>query len=338
VTIESTAKGSYGIFAEFCQRAMDLAKTKAPLTKMDYKFFFFPWYVHPEYKLEAPIMIPRETREYLEDIERKENIVLSEAQKKWYYKKSISQDEAMKSEFPSTPEEAFTASIEGAYYGKQMDRVMEQGRIMSVPWIPELPVDTWWDLGIAAKKKDAMSIIFTQDVGLEIHIIDFYGNSGEGLQHYIKYLSERPYVYGNHWAPHDIEVKELGTGKTRLETAQKLGINFNTLPRIGFVDGIDAVRVVLGKCWFDEEKTQELVKALRAYRKEWDENLGRFKDRPLEDWSCDASDAMRMLAVGHRDNVLLDPFQDFMEDDPRFRRQLPEEKVKVNPLNPFGDI
>jgi len=338
VSIESTAKGDYGIFAEFCKTAMDLAKTKRTLTEMDYKFFFFPWYKDPEYKLEAPLIIPTALKDYFSSIERQEGIVLSEAQKKWYFKKSVNQKEAMKSEYPSTPEEAFTASIEGAYYGKQMDRIMEQGRIMSVPWIPELPVDTWWDLGIAAKKKDAMSIIFTQDVGLEIHIIDFYGNSGEGLQHYIKYLNEKPYVYGSHWAPHDIEMKELGTGKTRLEMAQRMGLNFNTLPRIGFIDGIDAVRVTLDRCWFDEEKTQELFKALKAYRKEWDDVLGRFKDRPLEDWSCDASDAMRMLAVGHRENVLLDPFRDYVDEDPRFRKRLPEEKIKVNPLNPFGDI
>ena len=333
VTIESTAKGEIGVFADFCRMAMDLQKSGKKLTEMDYRFFFFPWYMHPQYELGDALILPRGIQEYFDKIEIEEGATISKAQRCWYYKKKREQGEAMKTEFPSTPAEAFQASIEGAYYGKQMDKAMEQNRISSVPWIPDLPVDTYWDLGIAEKKTDAMSIVFTQEIGLEIHIIDFYGNSGEGLSHYIKHLQEKPYVYGRHYAPHDIEVKELSTGKTRLESARRLGISFDVVPRTRFNDGVDAVRMVLSKCWFDEEKTTELTRALKSYRKEWDDRLSKFKDRPLQDWSCDPADAFRMFALNHPEHKILG----FYDADEREMERIKNKNTAttINPLNPF---
>jgi len=333
VTIESTAKGDTGTFANFCKEAMDIAKSGRALTEMDYKFFFFPWFKHPGYTLKGDIVIPKESKEYFNGL-KAEGIELTQEQMNWYYIKSKSQDDQMKSEFPSTPKEAFEASIEGAYYQKQMTKVMEQKRITKVPWEPSIPVDTWWDLGISTKKTDAMSIIFIQDIGLEVHVIDFYGNSGEGLGHYVNELNKKPYTYGSHYAPHDIEVKELGTGKTRRAMARKLGLNFRVVPKMPFSDGIQAARMVLSKCWFDEVNTAELVKALKSYRKEWDDRLGKFKDRPLQDWSCDPADAFRMLAVGHKDHQRL-AFYDREEEELSHIREFQKNKGEFDPLNPF---
>ena len=336
VTIESTAKGEVGIFADVCKEAMDLQKTGRKLTEMDWKFFFFSWFDHPEYKLAGDIIITTEMKEYFDKIQASESVDLTKEQKNWYFIKRKTQKDAMKSEFPSTPAEAFEASIGGAYYQKQMTKVMEQKRICPVAWIPDLPVDTYWDLGIATKKTDAMSIVFTQDIGLEIHVIDFYGNSGEGLAHYIKVLQDKEYVYGRHWAPHDIEVRELGTGKTRLATAQQLGLHFDIVPKIRFNDGVDAVRMILSKCWFDEEKTARLVRALKAYRKEWDDKLGKFKDRPLQDWTCDPADAFRMFAVNHPEHRQMG-FYDAAEREME-RISSKGTATNINPLNPFDDI
>lgn len=334
VTIESTAKGQTGVFFDVCNEALILDKSNKELTEMDYRIFFFPWWKHPQYQLSAEMVLPREIQDYFQKLEEAEGIQLLKEQKNWYYKKKQTQKEAMKTEFPSTPAEAFQANIEGAYFGKQMDKVMDAGRIMKVPYDPLLLVDTYWDIGTDKKKTDSNSIIFVQRHGLEVRIIDFYGNSGEGLAHYKKVLDDKPYAYGNHYGPHDLEVKELGTGKTRLEVATGLGINFTVLPRLPFLDGIEAARAILPKCWFDEEKTGQLVKALLSFRKEWDDKLGKFKDQPLKDWSSDPADAFRMLGIGHKDLTIAS--HDKEEEELQEIRD--RQAGGFDPTNPFADI
>lgn len=194
---------------------------------------------------------------------------------------------------------SFEASVVGSYWGREMLAADRGGRITKVPYQPEMSVDTWWDLGVA----DATAIWFTQNVGREIHIIDYYENSGEGLPHYAKILQDRGYVYGTHNAPHDIAVRELGTGKSRMETAAALGIKFVTVPNIGLADGIDAVRPFIGRCWFDRAATESGRSALVSYRKTWDEKRKTFSSAPYHDWSSHASSAFRYLAVGHKTEV-----------------------------------
>lgn len=290
ITVESTAKIQSGLFYDLCQVGEEMITSGRKLTEMDWKFFFLPWWRHPQYRLKGDIIIPIELQKYFNSLEVALKIELDQEQRNWYFKKSQTQKGAMKSEFPSTSKEAFEASVEGAYFSGQMEKVMKENRIRRVPYEPTIPVDTWWDLGTTKVRKDSTSIIFTQDVGIEIHLIDFYGNCGEGLHHYFNKLQEKGYVYGKHYAPHDIEVRELGTGKTRKETAAKLGLHFETIPAMGFSDSIEAARIVFSKCWFDEEKTDSLTKALRSFRKAWDDKLGRYKDEPLKDWSCIVGD------------------------------------------------
>lgn len=191
---------------------------------------------------------------------------------------------------------SFEASVVGSYFGREMQAADRDGRITRVPYQPEVGVDTWWDLGI----DDAMAIWFTQNVGREIHLIDYYEESGEGLPHYAKVLQDRGYVYGKHNAPHDIQVRELGSGKSRIETAASLGIKFDMVPNIGRMDGIEAARNLIGRCWFDRVKTERGRSALVSYRKQWDEKRRVFQAAPLHDWASNAADAFRMLAVGHK--------------------------------------
>lgn len=192
---------------------------------------------------------------------------------------------------------------EGSYYGKWIDLANAQGRIGLVPYEPQLPVDTWWDLGIATGR-DSMTLWFTQTYGREIRVIDVFGTSGEGFPTMAKVLQDRGYVYGTHNAPHDIKVTEIGTGKTRKEQARALGIDFREVPNIGIDEGINAVRTVLGRCRFDKGKTGERgLRALKNYRKEWDDKGQCWQNHAHKDWTVDYADSFRMMAVGMRDEM-----------------------------------
>jgi hypothetical protein len=194
---------------------------------------------------------------------------------------------------------SFEASVVGAYWGREMQQAETDGRISTVPYQPEIGVETWWDLGVA----DATAIWFTQTVGREVHVIDYYEATGEGLPHYARVLQAKPYVYAAHHAPHDIRVRELGSGRSRLETALSLGIRFEMVPDIGVQDGIDAARSFLARCWFDREATHQGRMALVSYRKLWDEKRKVFSNSPRHDWASHAADAWRYLAVGHKITV-----------------------------------
>ncbi len=169
----------------------------------------------------------------------------------------------------------------------------KEERICRVPYDPSKTVDTWWDLGL----RDSMAIWFAQRVGREVRLIDYYEMTGEGLPHYAKMLREKGYVYGRHIGPHDIEVREIGTGKSRREAAAALGIKFDVAPKLGVEDGIEAARSLLPMCVFDEKNCARGIEALRQYRKSWDDRLKVFQDHPLHDWASHGADAFRTGAV-----------------------------------------
>jgi hypothetical protein len=190
---------------------------------------------------------------------------------------------------------SFEAAIVGAYYAMEMKTATQDNRITTVPYDPSVGVVTAWDLGIG----DSTAIWFAQYVGQEIRVIDYYENSGVGLDHYAKELSSKNYHYMDHILPHDVQVKELGTGKSRLETLHNLGIQDVTIaPKLSIEDGIQAARSMLNRCWFDEEKCNRGVEALRQYRREFDEKNKTWRGRPLHDWTSHGADAWRYLAVG----------------------------------------
>jgi hypothetical protein len=187
---------------------------------------------------------------------------------------------------------SFEAAVIGAYYGKLMAQAEE--RITGVPYDPTVRVYTAWDLGI----RDATSIWFAQVVGREIRLIDYYEATGADLGHYVKVLSDRGYLYADHIVPHDAQAKELGTGKSRLEVLQSLGMSNLTIAVNHRVeDGINAVRTILPRCWFDARRCARGIDALKLYRSEWDDKLQALKPRPVHDWTSHAADAFRYLAL-----------------------------------------
>lgn len=195
---------------------------------------------------------------------------------------------------------SFDGAVIGSYYGPLIEMAQQEGRIGNVPYDPAIRVTTAWDLGVG----DATGIWFLQIVGREIRVIDYYEASGEGLAYYAKILDKKPYVYEEHIMPHDIRVRELGTGKSRLETAQQLGIKpIKICRQLPVDDGINAVRQILPRCYFDKNKCSQGLEALRAYHKEYDDKRREFKNKPYHDWTSHGSDAFRMFAVGHAEKA-----------------------------------
>jgi len=199
-----------------------------------------------------------------------------------------------------------------------MSKAREDGRIAGIPHEPTVKVTTAWDLGI----DDSTAIWFVQQVGKEVRLIDYYEASGEGLPHYAAVLEKKGYLYDRHIAPHDIRVRELGSGRSRLETAANLGIRFVVAPDQSQEDGIHAARMLIPRCWFDERKCAVGIEALSNYRREVNQRLSDdvrtvLRPTPVHDWSSHAADAFRYLSVALRDNEKssLEPRPEFFMQD-----------------------
>lgn len=189
----------------------------------------------------------------------------------------------------------FNAAVIGAYYGKLINELEAKKQVTGVPYDPAAQVWTSWDLGI----RDATAIWFAQQIGREIHLIDYYEASGVDLGHYVREIQNKPYHYAGHIVPHDAQAKELGTGKTRLEVLESLGLrNVVVAPVHRVEDGINGVRVMLPRCWFDKAKTGPRgLEALKLYQSEYDEKYQTLKPRPLHNWASHAADSFRYLAM-----------------------------------------
>lgn len=187
---------------------------------------------------------------------------------------------------------------EGSYYGRLLALAQSEGRIGLAPYDPAALVTTAWDLGFG----DDTAIWFAQIIGAETRLIDFYENRGVALDHYAKVLRDKPYAYFRHLLPHDGSKGELIAGTHIVDHAKKTlpggSSAVEILPRVSVEDGINAARVLIPKCRFDETKCAAGLKALRNYRREWKEDLGVYSDKPLHDWTSHAADAFRYLAMG----------------------------------------
>lgn len=300
ITVESTAEGRAGEYHDMVKKARTLMDEGRKLTPLDFKFHFTAWWEDEGNVLNADVTETTEMREYFAKIEAHPWLVtrgvkLRQDQRAWYIKKAEQQGDKMKQEHPSHPDEAFEASVEGAYFGPQMLKMRAQGRICRIP-ILDIPVYTSWDLGIG----DAMSICFWQDAGLERRLIDYYENSGEGFNHYADVLRRKNYSYSEHHLPHDADHRRLGKdAKSARQHAEEVGIKpVRVVPRISSEqDGIDASRAYLPSVWIDEERCQRIIDCLDSYRKEWDDKLGVWKDKPLHDQFSHGYKAFETAAV-----------------------------------------
>lgn len=292
IFIESTAEGRSGKFYELCREAEESKIANKRLSVMDYKFFFFPWWRAPEYSIDpTDVIISPDMEEYFEGLRNDYKINLLRDQKAWYAAKSRIQGDSMMQEYPSTPQESFFTSNEGLYYGRQMVKVRLENRMRKVHYDEQLPVYLAMDIGYS----DTNALWFYQKVHSEIRILEYYENSQKPLPFYIKYVKEKPYVIARWFAPHDAKVTEYSSGLSRVEAARKLGVNFYVLPRLEVMDGINAVRTVLDRCYFDEEKCSTGIKCLENYSKQWNNTHACWNDKPKHDQFSHGADAFRYL-------------------------------------------
>jgi hypothetical protein len=280
ITVESTAEGRGGGFFDLVGGARKLQDSGTELTALDFKFHFSPWWTDEGYVLDGDVVEPAELVAYFDKLAG-QGISLTVRQRAWYVKMAALQGDKMTREYPSTPDEAFEAAVEGAYFATQMAKVRREGRICRIP-ILDKPVYTTWDLGV----NDSMTITFWQDLGLERRAIDYYENSGEGFAHYAKVLTDKGYTYSGHDMPHDADHRRLGKdAKSAKQHAEESGIKpIRVLRRIAEErDGIEASRQFLANVWFDEGRCARLIQCLDSYRKAWDDKLSVWKDNAVHD-------------------------------------------------------
>lgn len=203
-------------------------------------------------------------------------------------------NEMGESKFRQEFECSFDAPIEGSYYGEILNELEDKKHMQEIPREELSRTFTAWDLGMG----DSTSIWVAQLVGTEVRLIDYYENHGVGLDHYVKWIRDNDYTKAEHILPHDVRVRELGSGKSRLEMLEEAGLEIKIAPRMGLDDGIQAVRRLLPRCWFNVPQVQTGLNCLRNYRRDYDEKRKIFYERPLHDWSSHGSDSFRYLALG----------------------------------------
>jgi phage terminase large subunit len=192
---------------------------------------------------------------------------------------------------------SFTAAVEGSYYGSVLNDLEQRGRLCRVERDDLCRTFTAWDLGVG----DSTAIWVAQATGQEVRLVDFVENHGVGLDWYVNWLRDRKWQAAEHILPHDVQVRELTSGKSRKEVLEDAGLSITVAPRLSIDDGIQAVRRLLPRCWFNVPAVRQGYDALANYRREYDDKRNVFYDKPLHDWASHASDAFRYLATGMQD-------------------------------------
>jgi hypothetical protein len=314
-----------------CQEAQSKQRLGAKLTPLDWKFHFFPWWKEPEYQIDHEgITIDEGFEKYFDGLEEAHGIKLTADQRAWYVRKAGSMLDVMKREFPSTAQEAFEGSIEGCYFSQELAKAELEQRIGHFDADPTFPISTAWDIGV----DDSTAIWFFQVMPSIVRCVGYFEASGEGVPFYLDQLErmarENKWTYATHMFPADVAVKEWGSGHTRIELLirethrRRLG-KVRKVGRHFVADGINAVRQLLPRCQFDAAACSEGLKALRSYRRDWNESTSTWSDKPRHDWASHGSDAFRALAMSYKDVVIepvlppdpLDPFGNRIVSKPR---------------------
>lgn len=300
VDIESTSQGASGEFYEMFMSAYERGK---PSQNQEYKAHFYNWTWDDEEmnKITEPVSFDRmEQADKFRDYARKHN--LTQTQITYYYQKWLSLNKkwnALKREYPTTAEEAFEAIAEGTFYGESIGLMEQNGQVGVWPWDRALKVHTVWDLGVGKN----MSVGFYQRDTMtnKVRMIDYEeGQGSEGIPEMAARVLKKSYNYGKHFGPHDLETTDIGTGKTRIESAKEVGLAFSIVDDYSIEDGINAVSIWLDRLLVNKETCAKWLKSMKAYGREWDEKRGMYKDEPLHDWSSHAADMSRYAALSEK--------------------------------------
>ncbi len=306
VFFESTADGAGGMFFDMSMKALNDSREGKKLTPFDFKFFFYAWFDKPDNVLtdeDADVQVlTAEMDKYFSEVEEAAGITLSWNQKAWYIVQADIFEDKMKQEHPSTPEEAFANSGEGFYFLKQMGDAREQGRLISggMPHSNH-PVRTYWDIGV----NDPATCWFIQRVGVYYHVLGYYEDTDNGMDHHIsqvKFIAEeRGWRLADDWiGPHDMKKRNPGNSKTLVKECAGYGAKFKVVPKVpNKILSIQAARRMISMCKFDKEgPNMELgMSRMDNYRKEWNKQTMTWADKPRKDMAGHGADAFQCFAM-----------------------------------------
>lgn len=299
IIVESSAEGNEGQFFTMCQVAEGKAKSKTPLTRLDFKLHFFPWWTKESYTLSpaeaAHVPIGPVLAKYFEELRLKYGIILTPGQKAFYAKMAETLQEDIYREFPSHPSEPFFTGVEGAYYATQLARAREEGRVGVVPHEATLPVITMWDLGL----DDYMAVWFMQVWGRSLHFIKYLEWTDSSLEECIQDILKLPYTWGKMAVPHDVRTREKVRKLSCEKYLEAQGFKLVIAPGIAGVvdDGIGKVRLMFPRMKFDAEGCQDGLKRIQNYRKKWNVSMGVWMNEPRHDDNSHGADALRTGAL-----------------------------------------
>ncbi len=319
IDIESTSQGASGEFYDMFMNAWEWQQDNLDkkMSPYQWKAHFYNW-TWDEEEFEKITAIPfseMQQGDKFEEYAKKHN--LSDVKITYYYQKWLSLNRkwnSLKREYPTTPAEAFEAVSEGTFFGEAFGVMEENGQIGVYPHDKALKVQTVWDLGVG---KNLVVGFFQRDIEMnKVRMIDYeIGEGTEGVPEMCAKVLKKPYNYGKHFGPHDLETTDIGTGKTRKESAKKAGIHFTLVPDYAVEDGINAVSLWLDRLYTDKAKCKEWIRAMKNYSKEWDEKRGMYKDEPFHNWASHGADMSRYAALSEKkmineSQILNRPFYD----------------------------
>ena len=315
LVIESTAEGKAGLFYEMWVKAYAKAVAGIKLGKLDFQAIFLSWLEDPDCQLEDEVEIPQDLADYFGAIENKLDIVITPQQKWWYVSKQDELGADMKQEYPTTPDEAFEQSLEGTIFKKEYEKLYAEHRVDTNLHRPNLPVYVSYDIGV----NDITVLTFVQVVEKRPRVIHSYANSGEGLDHYVNVMwslvREQGYNIVEVFLPHDANVRDFSTGRTRLERFMEQGVPATLLKRQSVLDGIEATRQFL-KVVVIEKECDMLLLAIQQYRWKFDKTANVMLPIPLHDWTSNYLDSLKYMAQGlSYDTTAVDTAYDLPDDD-----------------------
>lgn len=296
IFVESTAEGKSGEFFQLVQSSRQLKQENKSLTRLEPKFHFYAWFDNPQYRLDdeetVRTVISQKIAEYLA------GFPLDANQKAWYAAKEKIMKDEMRREYPSTPDEAFEGSLEGAFYAIEMAEIRKVGGICRLPYDRSYPVSTFWDLG---GSRDQFSIWFYQNIDRQHRFIDYHESNGNGWNFYAKLLNDKGYVYDKHYMPHDSRARKVGLEVyTGIELAEQVGIRpIEVVPvtKSVYDDIRNYCKPILPQCLFDESNTNLGISRLDNYRRRWDDINGMWLNDAQHDEASHGADGFRTFAV-----------------------------------------
>lgn len=325
IFVESTAEGKVGEFFELVKKSRHLQEIGKKLARLEAKFFFFPWFKNPDYAANDEetenTIITDELVEYFSKLREECGIELTAQQKAWYAIKEAQQGDDMRQEYPSTPDEAFEGSMEGAYYTKEMRQLRESGSIRTVPYNPKYQVYTFWDLG---KSSAMMVIVFAQYISGQWHIIDYHESNSQGWDYYAEVIKSKNYNYAMHFLPHDGTTRIVGRQVfTSKQLAEQVGISpCKTVPRTQSVwdDIRNHCKPFLPQIVICQSKCAQLIEHLDNYRRRYDKTNSVWLNEPQSDESAHGADGFRTMVMAEAKGLIFENQQEKKKIPAKHRR------------------